>query len=124
LLSDFLHEIGEASEVQRRREAVWRARKQSEATEERRRRESALKEESPSTDGHEIGDGDHQDEELEDDESDTGEGSGLWIPGQGVKVDRPAIVEILLQHVTFPGMSSLAVATCCRWLLNGRYPLR
>lgn len=31
------------------------------------------------------------------------EGSGEWIPGQGVKVDHSAIIEILLQHSSFPG---------------------
>ena len=40
-------------------------------------------------------------EDIEDDAE--GEGAGRWVPGQGVHVDHAAIVEILLQHLSFPG---------------------
>lgn len=34
-----------------------------------------------------------------------GKGSGEWVPGQGVPVHYREIVDILLQHVSYPGTS-------------------
>lgn len=34
-----------------------------------------------------------------------GEGSGLWQPGQGVFIDHAAIMDIIIQHLSYPGMS-------------------
>lgn len=47
-------------------------------------------------------------------EDDEGEGSGSWVPGQGVLVDHAAIVEILLQHLSFPDEE--IQETCLRWI--------
>ncbi|KDE05818.1 hypothetical protein MVLG_03762 [Microbotryum lychnidis-dioicae p1A1 Lamole] len=51
-------------------------------------------------------------EEDYDDEDD--DDSGEWIPGQGVHVDHAAIIEILLEHLTFPDEE--IQATCLRWI--------
>ena len=32
-----------------------------------------------------------------------GEGSGAWVPGQGVYVDHAAIMDIVIQHLSYPG---------------------
>lgn len=32
-----------------------------------------------------------------------GEGSGLWQPGQGVFIDHAAIMDIIIQHLSYPG---------------------
>lgn len=48
------------------------------------------------------------------DEDAEGEGSGKWVPGQGVKIDYAAIVEILLQHLE-RGDEEIQ-ATCLRWI--------
>ena len=32
-----------------------------------------------------------------------GEGSGAWVPGQGVCVDHTAIMDIIIQHLSYPG---------------------
>ncbi|SCV72707.1 BQ2448_4244 [Microbotryum intermedium] len=51
------------------------------------------------------------DEGYEDEDDDD---SGEWIPGQGVHVDHAAIIEILLEHLTFPDEE--IQATCLRWI--------
>ena len=32
-----------------------------------------------------------------------GEGSGAWVPGQGVVIDYTAIMDIIIQHLSYPG---------------------
>jgi vacuole morphology and inheritance protein 14 len=109
-LSDFLREINEAADVHSKRTTAWRARKESEADRmaQRKRTESAVAEESESSPEEERADDHHEEEreEFEEDQrsSDAENDSGLWTPGQGVRIDHPAIVEILLQHLDFPGM--------------------
>lgn len=53
-------------------------------------------------------DGEPSDEDAE------GEGTGKWVPGQGVKIDYAAIVEILLRHLE-RGDEEIQ-ATCLRWI--------
>lgn len=38
-----------------------------------------------------------------------GEGSGLWQPGQGVFIDHAAIMDIIIQHLSYPGEFTFAV---------------
>lgn len=45
-----------------------------------------------------------QDLENEGEEEDLEE-HGAWIPGQGVFVDHPAIMDIMTQHLSYPGKS-------------------
>ena len=58
--------------------------------------------EDSTVDGHvpDQVDGDGEAEETHDW---TGEGSGTWIPGQGVFVDHAAIMDIIIQHLSYPG---------------------
>lgn len=51
-----------------------------------------------------------EEEDDEDDEGDKdedaewhGEGSGSWQPGQGVFVDHAAIMDIIVNHLSYPG---------------------
>lgn len=99
VLADFLREIREVAEVAKMREDEWR---------ERAAAISPV--DSPHT-GHDQIEQDTSDvlDESADVEvfsDEDEEGSGEWIPGQGVIVDHAAIVEILLQHSSFPG-------SCC-----------
>ncbi|GAA5873928.1 hypothetical protein JCM3774_004042 [Rhodotorula dairenensis] len=65
---------------------------------------------TPDTDAV-VGDSEGDDEEAADaDEDDAGE----WTPGQGVRVDYPAIVEILLRFVSAPDEE--IQATCLHWI--------
>lgn len=48
------------------------------------------------------------------DEDALGEGTGRWVPGQGVRIDYSAIVEILLSHLE-RGDEEIQ-ATCLRWI--------
>lgn len=72
-----------------------------------------IREESSHSSPEEAGSGETESESedsLDSDEEDyddiaEGEGPGTWVPGQGVLVDHGAIVEILLQHLSFPGES-------------------
>lgn len=103
VLADFLREIREVAEVQSGRE------------EHPRRSASQM---SALDRGEEADDDEHDDDDDERyDDDDDGEGSGEWVPGQGVLVDHAAIVEILLEHLSFPGQSqsqsrSLSVSVC------------
>jgi vacuole morphology and inheritance protein 14 len=111
VLADFLRETREVAEVQKMREEEWRNRHEeighSQPTSPRPKSLTLENEddrfESPVYD-------DPSREDSRSYEVDEGEGSGAWIPGQGVKIDHAAIVEILLQHLSFPGsvISSLS----------------
>lgn len=124
VLADFLKGIREVAEVQQERDGDWRERREGDVSRDeedgtgRRSRRTSRGSDlvSGAMDGAEVelaseeeGGGSGIDSEEEDyiDEGDEGEGSGAWIPGQGVPVDHGAIVEILLEHLTFSGMSHL-----------------
>lgn len=40
---------------------------------------------------------------IEEEHEWEGEGSGAWVPGQGVYVDHAAIMDIIIQHLAYPG---------------------
>ena len=95
VLADFLRGIREVAEVGKMREEEWKE----------QAREGTIRsrsEELDQTQDTTVG----VTEEAFDDEVEDEEGSGEWIPGQGVQVDHAAIVEILLEHSSFPGQSS------------------
>ena len=51
-------------------------------------------------------DGEHDEENGDNDDAEWhGEGSGSWQPGQGVFVDHAAIMDIIVNHLSYPGMS-------------------
>jgi vacuole morphology and inheritance protein 14 len=134
VLADFLKGIREVAEVQQGRDEEWRGRREGDVSREeddgagrRSRRTSRGSDLVGAMDAAGVHDSASEDEreesgvdsEEEDyiDEGDEGEGSGAWIPGQGVPVDHGAIVEIFLEHLTFSGMChpppSLACLTNC-----------
>ncbi|KAM0792832.1 hypothetical protein ACM66B_002598 [Microbotryomycetes sp. NB124-2] len=57
---------------------------------------------------------DDADDAAFDDNDDDGDDSAEWVPGQGVIVDHAAIVEILIEHLSFPDEE--IQATCLRWI--------
>jgi vacuole morphology and inheritance protein 14 len=129
VLADFLREIREVAEVQKTREE-WEKRELLEEGERRTSESSAV-----DNDASTVGEGETEDEgeQYAKGEGELGdeEGFGQWIPGQGVRVDHAAIVEILLEHLSFPGASSFyrelrftdqaasdeeIQSTCLRWI--------
>ena len=121
VLADFLREIREVAEVQRSREEDWRRRgdEREDAVDlpskGNSRRTSQLSagettmvegekgENEPAEPETAIMEEEEPPSEEEDDYEEDLEGSGEWVPGQGVHVDHAAIVEILLEHLSFPG---------------------
>lgn len=101
LLSEFLREIKAIAQQQEKQAETDRSRRSS----KRDRQvsdsvavaddESALDDEESSSED----DGDDEDEENEWE----GEGSGAWEPGQSVIVDHAAIMDIIVDHLSFPG---------------------
>ncbi|ODN81757.1 hypothetical protein L202_02141 [Cryptococcus amylolentus CBS 6039] len=55
-------------------------------------------------------DGDEEDRDWE------GEGSGAWVPGQGVFVDHAAIMEIMIHNLTYD--DELVQSTAMEWILT------
>lgn len=48
----------------------------------------------------------HQHDAEADEEEKEPEEHAAWIPGQGVYVDHACIIDIMIHHLTYPGMSS------------------
>ncbi len=44
-----------------------------------------------------------EEEKSEEEHNWEGEGSGNWVPGQGVYVDHAAIMDIIIHHLSYPG---------------------
>ncbi|GAA6048028.1 hypothetical protein JCM3770_000155 [Rhodotorula araucariae] len=66
-----------------------------------------------------VGDDNEDDDALADSEDDdypslAVDGSDEWQPGEGVRIDFGAIVEILVQHLSFPDEE--IQATCLHWI--------
>lgn len=107
LLADFLREICEVTAVQQRSEEQLKAKR--EAAAEQSRRADPEKERSQdlsapvSEQGAFLPDNEHVlvDESplASPDEKQDGRDAGHWVPGQGVKIDYAAIVEILIQQL-------------------------
>jgi vacuole morphology and inheritance protein 14 len=96
VLSEFLREIKYIANVQEKQEAESR----------RRKRKVADGRENKTIAEEETGTVVESDEEDSDEGEDwEGEGSGAWVPGQGVIVDHPAIMDIIIQHLVFAGQS-------------------
>lgn len=113
VLAEFLREIKYIANVQEKQAEADRARRETGSV---RRRDSKQTIESGVAD---------PDEAIQDDDEDLsatieevsltqgegadheweGEGSGAWVPGQGVFVDHAAIMDIIIQHLSYPGRS-------------------
>ncbi|TFK94207.1 ARM repeat-containing protein [Polyporus arcularius HHB13444] len=126
LLADFLREIREVTLVQKRAEEQFKAKREATVTEQPRRTD-AEKDKLPDitmdhdaerapflTENDDVFDNDLEtpDEKQEEEEvRDT----GAWIPGQGVRIDYAAIVEILLLQLD-DQHDEIQQSTALRWL--------
>ncbi|KAI0722685.1 ARM repeat-containing protein [Earliella scabrosa] len=109
LLADFLREIKEVTAVQRQHQERLKARREANAAAESTRRAESEKEKLPDitmdhperatfiSENDDVFDNDStpDDKESEMELRDT----GVWVTGQGVRIDYAAIVEILLQQL-------------------------
>lgn len=100
-LSEFLREIKYIADVQEKQADTERQ------TRERRQmnRPTKQKMKDIGEEGDTALDTDEEPEEpeLEGGEEWEGEGSGAWVPGQGVVIDYAAIMDIIIQHLSYPG---------------------
>jgi vacuole morphology and inheritance protein 14 len=112
VLAEFLREIKYIAMVQEKQTELERTKRDAK---ELGRRGSKLTMDSTVTDQEEAiefeDDASHPDAaeaqtEGEDNEWE-GEGSGAWVPGQGVYVDHAAIMDIVIQHLSYPGKSTI-----------------
>ncbi|KZP20135.1 ARM repeat-containing protein [Athelia psychrophila] len=128
LLADFLREIRDVSDVRRRNEERAKFKREKEQSEPIRR-PTAESEKLPDItlshperaaflQDHDGAVSDHEDAFSHRDEvkSDIDQrDSGAWVPGQGVRVDYSAIVEILLMQLDSPH-DEIQQSTALRWL--------
>lgn len=115
VLAEFLREVKYIATVQEKQAESDRHRRESRAL---RRKGSKTTMESTATDGDSaiIEDEDDADTPTEGasiiqaegaEHEWEGEGLGAWIPGQGVFVDHAAIMDIIIQHLSYPGESPI-----------------
>ncbi|KAF8663444.1 hypothetical protein AX16_001014 [Volvariella volvacea WC 439] len=96
LLGDFLREIHNVAVVRKRMEEDAKSKTSGAEDSIRRSEQNDIQEQGTVTDDHKTLAGEVDDELGSDiDEKDT----GVWVPGQGVKINYPAIIEILLQQL-------------------------
>jgi vacuole morphology and inheritance protein 14 len=116
VLSEFLREIKCIAEVQEKQAELDRQRRESRAVLRKRSSRQTMQSTAEGNDGaiaddndEHAGDGDDGGETTADDEVAgteqewEGEGSGMWQPGQGVFIDHAAIMDIIIQHLSYPG---------------------
>ncbi|KAK8858670.1 hypothetical protein IAR55_002899 [Kwoniella newhampshirensis] len=128
VLAEFLREIKYIAHVQEKQAETDRARKAARSLRTKGSKhtlESALEEEGDEAGADEsmttesrYGDGDGDDGATHDGEANDweGEGSGNWVPGQGVYVDHAAIMDIIIQHLSYP--DELVQSTAMEWILT------
>lgn len=111
VLSEFLREIKHIAEVQEKQAELDRL-KREERTLRRRRSQQTVETDVGASRSNDDAIDEVSEESAtigaEDDEDDEeneweGEGSGAWQPGQGVFVDHAAIMDIIIQHLAYPG---------------------
>ncbi|KZT71480.1 ARM repeat-containing protein [Daedalea quercina L-15889] len=122
LLADFLREIREVTAVQRQHEEQLKAKR--EVAEQTRRpdneKDKVQEITIPGSDRGPFLDDDEADDSSlaspdEKQPDHPGRDAGHWIPGQGVKIDYAAIVEILLQQLD-DQHDTIQQSTALRWL--------
>ncbi|KAK4687057.1 vacuole morphology and inheritance protein 14, partial [Tremellales sp. Uapishka_1] len=121
VLAEFLREIKYVATVHEKQAEAERSRKESLSLHQRESKQTLESRAS------------HDDEAIEDVEEDNettretaeegeeeheweGEGSGAWVPGQGVFVDHAAIMDIIIQHLSYP--YELVQSTAMEWILT------
>ncbi|KAI9068475.1 ARM repeat-containing protein [Trametes sanguinea] len=113
LLADFLREIREVTMVQKRQEEQMRARREATITQSSRLQEEEREKLPEITMEHPERDALTPD--SEEPEQDEVRDTGAWVPGQGVRIDYAAIVEILLQQLD-DQHDEIQQSTALRWL--------
>lgn len=130
VLAEFLREIKYIANVQEKQAEAERIRREALSRRHRRPRhhdagEAIVDDDDDEDDEEEGGESDEDDEteteqghghhgpgggrEQEEEHDWEGEGSGAWVPGQGVFVDHAAIMDIIIQHLSYPGECFLLV---------------
>ncbi|ORX37306.1 vacuolar protein 14 C-terminal Fig4p binding-domain-containing protein [Kockovaella imperatae] len=133
VLAEFLREIKYIAQVQEKQSEAERQKRETEAASQHRRHRDAEKDsmndrdeavadddeedggESDTIDGHGHN-SEQAEEETEARHNSVGEGSGAWVPGQGVFVDHAAIMDIMIQHLSYP--DELVQSTAMEWILT------
>ncbi|EJF62368.1 ARM repeat-containing protein [Dichomitus squalens LYAD-421 SS1] len=125
LLADFLREIKEVTVVQKRHEDQLKAKREATITEASRRIE-AEKEKLPDitmehperapfiSENDDVFDNDLETPDEKPEEQELRD-TGAWVPGQGVRIDYAAIVEILLAQLD-DQHDEIQQSTALRWL--------
>ncbi|WVR06414.1 hypothetical protein IAU60_003445 [Kwoniella sp. DSM 27419] len=120
VLAEFLREIKYIAHVQEKQAEADQKRRDIRLIKRRESRqtiESAIEEEDDETGSLAAENRGHIGEDVEDDDNDwQGEGSGNWVPGQGVYVDHAAIMDIINQHLSYP--DELVQSTAMEWILT------
>lgn len=102
VLAEFLREIKYIAQVQDKQAENERATKEAREIVESKKPEigpkdgSAFQNDSESEEGEDQG-------EADEEHNWEGEGSGGWVPGQGVLVDHAAIMEIIIHNLSYDG---------------------
>ncbi|OCF45938.1 vacuole morphology and inheritance protein 14 [Kwoniella heveanensis CBS 569] len=124
VLAEFLREIKYIARVQEKQAEADRVRRESRSVRTRGSKhtlesaveddDEAIADETMTSDSRfEEGDGD---DGANGDNDWEGEGSGNWVPGQGVYVDHAAIMDIIIQHLSYP--DELVQSTAMEWILT------
>ncbi|KAI0720355.1 ARM repeat-containing protein [Cerioporus squamosus] len=126
LLADFLREIREVTIVQKRAEEQLKAKRENPLTEQPRRADTEKDKLPDITMDHDaerapflaenddVFDNDLETPDEKQEEQEPRD-TGAWIPGQGVRIDYAAIVEILLQQLD-DQHDEIQQSTALRWL--------
>ncbi|WVF68911.1 hypothetical protein IAT40_003684 [Kwoniella sp. CBS 6097] len=124
VLAEFLREIKYIAHVQEKQAEADRARRESRSVRtggSKHTLESAVEDDDEAvadesmTSDSRFDDGD-ADDGANGDNDWEGEGSGNWVPGQGVYVDHAAIMDIIIQHLSYP--DELVQSTAMEWILT------
>lgn len=102
VLAEFLREIKYIAQVQYKQAESERAAKDAREIVESKKREIGPKDGSAFQDDSESEEGEDREEAVEE-HNWEGEGSGAWVPGQGVLVDHAAIMEIIIHNLSYDG---------------------
>ncbi|RSH91056.1 hypothetical protein EHS25_010232 [Saitozyma podzolica] len=108
VLAEFLREIKYIATVQEK-QAADRARRESRSL-------RTIGSKQTLEDDNEAVIEEEDEEEDGEEEPWEGEGSGAWVPGQGVYVDHAAIMDIIIQHLSYP--DELVQSTAMEWVLT------
>ncbi|WRT67889.1 uncharacterized protein IL334_004863 [Kwoniella shivajii] len=118
VLAEFLREIKYIAQVQEKQAEAERVRRETRSIRPRGSRhtlESAMEDDEDAIADESMTDQSGYDDQ--DGENDwEGEGSGNWVPGQGVYVDHAAIMDIIIQHLSYP--DELVQSTAMEWILT------